>query len=109
MWVNIEDENEALAIIAKLRGQREFDKFRGRVNQTLIDFKDENHDKFVTAARELYAQNSNDDIEVDDDAAISHSEKHSFVHAWVCVRNAEAGIVEGTGDESSVSENDVGA
>jgi hypothetical protein len=46
----------------------------------------EDADKYRSAAKELYADGSNDAIEVDDDAVVSKGDdKGAFVAAWVWV------------------------
>jgi hypothetical protein len=39
-------------------------------------------DKLLKTARDLYGD---DDIEIDDDAALSEADTHVWVSAWVCV------------------------
>lgn len=55
--------------------------------------------KFIDAARANYADPSNDDIEVDDNAQISESGEGGdagvWVQAWVWVRYEDVGDLEG--------------
>jgi hypothetical protein len=45
---------------------------------------------YIEQAREKYANPSNDDVEVDDDAVISHGNDDGvWVQAWVWVDNPE--------------------
>jgi len=48
-------------------------------------------EQLIKAAREQYAEGSNDDVEIDDDAQISRNDEGSgsFVQAWVWVNHAE--------------------
>jgi hypothetical protein len=54
------------------------------------------HRRLLARARDSYAVGSDDDIEIDEDAAISKGEGGSWVAAWVWV--AEAQPHAGAGD-----------
>ena len=43
----------------------------------------------IEEARAQYAEGSDDDVEIDDDALFSQSDGGTWVSAWVWVRNAE--------------------
>lgn len=43
----------------------------------------------IARARRLYAQGSDDDIEIDDDALVSEGDGGAWVQAWVWVPNQE--------------------
>ena len=47
------------------------------------------HRRLLERARGLYAVGSNDDIEIDDNAAISKGEEGCWVEAWVWVAAAQ--------------------
>ena len=44
---------------------------------------------WIDRARDLYAMSSDDDIEIDDNAKVSHGDDGVWVQAWVFVRTAE--------------------
>ncbi len=44
---------------------------------------------WIDRARDLYAVSSDDDIEIDDDAKVSHVPGGVWVQAWVFVRTVE--------------------
>lgn len=45
--------------------------------------------EMICAARQEYAQGSDNDIEVDDDAQLSQADDGTWVQAWVWIRTAE--------------------
>ena len=49
----------------------------------------EEHRRLLARARAAYAVGSNDDIEIDEDAAVSKGERGSWVGAWVWVAAAQ--------------------
>ena len=44
---------------------------------------------YIEAARRIYADESDDDIEIDSDAVVSEVEGGAFVQAWVWVPNSD--------------------
>lgn len=54
--------------------------------------QEETTQKFLDAAQELYADPSDDDIEIDHRGIVSIGEEGAWVAAWVYVRNEEAGL-----------------
>jgi len=46
------------------------------------------HRKLISAARTQYAQGSDDDIEIDDDARVSLVDQGAWVQGWLWIANA---------------------
>jgi hypothetical protein len=104
MWTRL-DNRELATVLAALRTYKdtisenpgvlsvlqpdEIDKLCERLNSTDTQAKPE----YIEAARGLYAASSNDDIEVDDDAASSRAEDEdafgTWVMGWLFVRDEE--------------------
>lgn len=67
-----------------------------------VGHNDEDSPAFISAARDRYAT---DDLEIDDVALCSRSDRGCFVSAWVYVTNDQAGIVfEDEGDDEGEPE-----
>jgi hypothetical protein len=47
------------------------------------------NEHWINRARDLYAVSSDDDIEIDDNAKVSHGTNGTWVQAWVFVRTLE--------------------
>lgn len=67
-----------------------------RIKEDIGDKAEEgpDDDAFISAAKEKHVSGDGE-INVDDDAIVSQSDKGAYVAAWVWVTNADAGIEEG--------------
>jgi hypothetical protein len=71
--------------------------------------KTEEADPVIGLARQLYADSSDDDIEVDDVAVVSYGEHGAWVSGWVFVSNQalrRAGIVNPEDPEAPIEGDD---
>lgn len=93
MWVNLNDE-DAKKIMEALRNANAFElalSFDRKIKAAVDE--DVNAEVYREAAIKKWAYN--DDCEIDEDAIVSKgADAGAFVHAWVWVRDEDAGIEE---------------
>lgn len=97
MWIRFDDAD--LALLRDQLKKRQASYIESQVEytgiQTMLDRLDKveaetaNNGALVETARELYAFGSDDDIEVDDDAALSQSDEGTWVMMWGWIRNED--------------------
>lgn len=80
------DKEEVLVTASALRAAG-FTHTADRILEDLAFKETPEYQNLVIFAREDYANITDDDIEVDDDAAISKSDAGTWVQAWVFVYN----------------------
>ncbi|QIG69335.1 hypothetical protein EVB78_133 [Rhizobium phage RHph_N1_15] len=103
MWINLDDKEFELVMEA-LRGNcsdksgepTAYDPIHDRFEKVRADFDP------ADPYREAAKQQANDELEVDDDAVVSPGDDPgAWVHAWIWIRNDEAGIPDEEDDDDS--------
>lgn len=106
MWINLDDKEFELVMEAlrsncsdKLDDPTVYDPIHDRLGKIRADFDPANP---YRAAAQMQAD---DDLEVDDDAVVAPGDDPgAWVHAWIWIRNDEAGIPDADDDDNKCRE-----
>lgn len=75
--------------VAIIRSRCEGTDVVSRMDGVDVEDADDKRNAWIATARAMYAEKSNDDIEIDDDANLSRSDVGCWVQGWLHVREED--------------------
>jgi len=86
MWIYLTDR-EAKYIVGKAGHDKKLAGIRKKIKEFRVD--DDWRDALIERAREQYASQFSNDVEVDDGAVLSRTDSGDWVQAWVWLKKLD--------------------